>query len=100
MAKYPRFTKVCNELNKILDNRPESKIDFIDTINDIIYKKVFQKGGDLYFNRQIWIECNCNEDCCRRLIHTTKVMFKPTLDPVEHPGITMCYKPEYEDSRI
>ena len=89
-----KFQKVCDELNKILENRPEDRKEFIDKIDDIIYKKVFNKGGNLYFDRELFIDSNFDTEECRKMIHRTDVMFRDTKDPVEHPGITFCYKSE------
>ena len=86
------FKHTCNKLNKILDNRPESKSEFSYKINEIIYNEVFQRGGDLYWDRELFIDCGCNDELCRKMIHTDKVMFVPSDDPIEHPGITMCLK--------
>ena len=85
------FKRTCNKLNKILENRPENREEFIDKINEIIYNEVFQCGGALYWNRELFIDCNCDTDKCREMIHRKDVMFEPTYDPVEHPGITLCY---------
>jgi hypothetical protein len=87
-----KFQRTCNKLNKILDNRPENQKEFIDIINDIIEKEVFNKGGNLYWGRELFIDSNFDTEECRKKIHRNDVMFKDTRDPVEHPGITLCYK--------
>lgn len=89
------FKRTCNKLNKILNNRPDSQREFINTINEIIYNEVFQCGGGLYWNRELFIDCNADDELCRKMIHTNKVMFVPADDPFEHPGITLAYKPEF-----
>lgn len=89
------FKRTCNKLNKILENRPENQKEFIDKINEIIYNEVFLCGGDLYWNRELFIDCGTDDELCRKMIHTNKVMFVPAVDPVEHPGITLTYKPEF-----
>ena len=89
-----KFQRVCNKLNKILDNRLENREEFIDMINDIINKEVFEKGGDLYWSRELFIDSNFDTEKCREMIHRNDVMFRDTKDPVEHPGITLCYKNE------
>lgn len=88
-----KFQKACNELNKVLSNRTEN---FVSIINDIIYKKVFQKGGNLYWGRELFIDCNADDELCREMLktHPDDVMFVPTFDSDEHPGITFCYKSE------
>lgn len=93
------FKRTCNKLNKILDNRPESQSEFIDTINEIIYNEVFQSGGSIYWSRELFIDCGGDDVLCRKMIHTNKVMFIPSDDPTEHPGITMTYKPEFRKTK-
>ncbi len=89
------FKRTCNKLNKILDNRPENKSEFIDTINEIIDKEVFECNGGLYWNQELFIDCRADDVLCQKMIHTNKVMFVPSDDPAEHPGITLTYKPEF-----
>ena len=48
----------------------------------------------IYWNRELFIDCGTDE-LCRKMIHTNKVMFVPSDDSVEHPGITLTYKPEF-----
>ena len=88
------FESTCNKLNKILENRPEKQDEFIAKINEIIDKEVFGCNGGLYWKRELFIDCGSDE-LCRKMIHTNKVMFVPSDDPVEHPGITLSYKPEF-----
>lgn len=88
------FENTCSKLNKILENRPENREEFIDKINEIIYNEVFQCGGSLYWSRELFIKCAANDELCRKEIHTNKVMFVPGDDPIEHPGITLTYKPK------
>ena len=92
-----KFQKACDTLNNILQNKPNN---FIDLINDIIYNKVFRKGGELYWQRELYIDCNCDMDKCREKINADDVMFEPTFDTVEHPGITFGYKKYFEHDRI
>lgn len=89
------FASTCSKLNKILENRSENQEEFINTINEIIYNEVFQCGGCLYWNRELFIDCHTDDELCRKMIYTNKVMFIPTDDPIEHPGITLTYKPEF-----
>lgn len=89
-----KFQKVCNKLNNILENRPENREEFIAMINDIIFKQVFDKGGELYWSRELFIDCNCDSEKCRKMINRNDVMFRDTKDPIEHPGIALCYKSE------
>lgn len=94
LKMFKEYEKVCDRLNEILGDKPDN---FIEQVNDIIYKEVFQKGGDLYVNRQLYIENEFDIDKVKKLIktETDKVMFIPSDDPTEHPGITFIYKPEF-----
>ena len=87
-----KFQKVvCDELNKVL---ADNKEDYVLIINNIIDKKVFQNGGSLYWDRELFIDCGADDNKCRRMIRTNPddVMFRPTFDSIEHPGITLTYK--------
>lgn len=90
-----KFQKVCDELNKVLNDKPE---DYVLIINLIIDKKVFNRGGSLYWDRDLFIDCGTDDNKCRRLIRTNPddVMFRPTFDAIEHPGITFTYKSKNE----
>ena len=92
------FESTCSKLNKILENRPEKQDEFITKINEIIDNEVFRCNGELYWNRELFIDCGTDE-LCRKMIHTNKVMFVPSDDPVEHPGITLTYKPEFRKTK-
>ena len=94
------FKCTCNKLNKILETRPENQSEFLNTINDIIYKEVFECNGGLYWNRELFIDCGLDDKLCRKMIYTNKVMFVPSDDLIEHPGITMTYKPEFRKTEL
>ncbi len=93
---FKEYEKVCDRLNEILSDKPDN---FVDQVNDIIYREVLQKGGDLYIHRQLYIENGFDTEKAKKLIRTetSKVMFMPSspFDMVEHPGITFIYKPEF-----
>lgn len=89
------FKITCLKLNKILENRPERRDDFIKALNTIIHNEAFNCSGGLYWNRELFIYCRANTDLCRRMIYTYKVMFIPSDDQVEHSGITLIYKPGF-----
>ena len=95
MSKYPKFQKTCDKLNEILSDLPE---DYILKINLIIDKEVFYEGGGLYWDRELFIDCYGDDNLCKKLLrtHPEQVMFEPTFDPVEHPGITLKYKSDNE----
>lgn len=88
------YQKTCDKINKLLDEKKEG---FIDEVNKIMEKEVFQKGGEHYFDRELFIKCGCDDEKVRQLVRESNaVMFVPTEDPEEHPGIVLALKPLYE----
>ena len=49
--------ELCDKLNKLIFEKKEG---FIDEVNKIIYE-LYQKGGEMYWNREVWIDNNCDE---------------------------------------
>lgn len=83
-----KMQKYCDELNEIIKNNQE---DMVAKLNDVMYK-VFQDGGNLYWHRDVFIDCNGNDDRMKKLVTTTdKVHFEPSDDPTEHPGVVVHY---------
>jgi hypothetical protein len=85
------INKLCETLNNILEKREE---DFVDKLNYEL-ACMFEQGYNLYFNRQIYIDCGFNDDAMHDLvIKTNKCKFVPSDDPDEHPGVVVHYKNE------
>lgn len=85
--------RICNKLNKLIFEKEEG---FIDEVNKIIYD-LYQKGGAMYWNREVWIDNNCDDERCKDLVRNTdKVMFVPSDDEEEHPGVVIIYKNEFK----
>ena len=83
-----RFIKECKKLNKILFERKDG---FRDELNAVI-NKVYEKGGCLYWDREIYIDCNGDDEKMRALVTGgADVCFEPSDDPEEHPGVTVNY---------
>jgi hypothetical protein len=40
----------------------------VDELNEIMHKEVFQKGGDLYFDRELFISLECDDDKVRSFV--------------------------------
>ncbi len=81
--------QICNKLNKLISEKKES---FIDEVNKIIYE-LYQRGGEMYWDREVWIDNNFDDKKCKDLVrYTDKVMFFPSDDPGEHPGVVIRYK--------
>ena len=86
--------RICNKLNKLISEKKEG---FIDEVNKIIYE-LYQKGGEMFWNREVWIDNNCDDKKCRDLVrYTDKVMFVPSDDEEGHPGVVIKYKIFHKD---
>lgn len=80
---------ICRILNKAIF---EKKDGFEDVVN-LTLNKLYQNGGCVYWDRDLYIDYNVDEEKMRELIFKSKVVeFVPTEDPQEHPGITLRYK--------
>lgn len=81
--------KICEQLNKLID---EKKDGFIDEVNAII-AKLHEDGGDMYWDREIFIDCNGDDETMRDLVRkSNKVHFYPSDDYEEHKGVVVRYK--------
>lgn len=77
--------EICDRLNKLLAEKPEG---FIDEMNKLV------ENVDLYYDRDAYLEYDGNCEKIREAVtKTNKFMFRPSDDPEEHPGITICFKP-------
>ena len=90
--------KLCKKLNKLL---PVKSPDDVNKINAWIYKEYLEyhkkhdeyPKWDLYFDRELFINCGCDNDKVRSFsLHSGETMFYPSDDPDEHPGIVVRYK--------
>ena len=88
----------CNEMNKIIS---ENKGNRIDLLNEVM-EKVFAEGGELLWNRDVFISCNGNDKTMRDLVrYSDKVHFEPSDDPQEHPGVVVCFgNPQASDKTV
>ena len=84
---------LCDNLNKHLPCKNQEDVDALT--------KLLQDGIDndpdkhIYWSREIYIDAGMNENrCLNILIHSPNVMFVPSEDPVEHPGVVVRYKHE------
>lgn len=78
----------CNAMNQIIKDNKE---DRVDRLNAVMYK-VFQDGGNLYWNRDVFITCNGDDVKMRELARTSlEVHFEPSDDPQEHLGVVLHY---------
>ena len=83
--------RLCKKLNKII---AEKKEGFIDELNKLI-ADLYEQGGEMYWDRDIFINCNGDDERMRDLVRKTNlVQFEPSDDPDEHPGVVIRYKEE------
>jgi len=77
--------EICDKLNQLIEEKPEG---FKDEMNKLVERV------DMYFDREVYIECNGDYEKIREAVtKTDRFMFRPTEDPEEHPGITICFRP-------
>ena len=73
----------------------------MDNLNELIFEICDHEEGyviykEIYLDRQLYIDCNVDYDKLRDMVdNRDKVMFEPTDDPKEHPGVRITYKPNY-----
>lgn len=78
----------CKEMNRIISENKENRIDLLNEV----MAKVFAEGGELLWNRDVFISCNGNDKTMRDLVrYSDKVHFEPSDDPVEHLGVVVHY---------
>ena len=89
-GKYRKFVNLCGKINKILPCKSETDID---KLNAAIYKMYqIDENASVYYNRQLYIDCNCQKAKMREFLFTDKVHFEASEDVEEHPGIVLRYK--------
>ena len=75
----------CNAMNQIIKENKE------DSLNEVM-RKVFQDGGNLYWNRDVFITCNGDDEKMKELARTSlDVHFEPSDDPQDHLGVVLHY---------
>lgn len=85
----------CKRLNKLIDEKKEG---FLNKVNKIMCN-IYEDGGMLYWDREIYVNCGFDDERARNLVRKTDlVMFEPSDDPEEHPGVVVRYKNREENS--
>ena len=80
---------ICKKLNKLITDKEDG---FIDKVNELIYE-MHKNGGGLYWDRNVLISCNGDEDKMKELVRNSDLVeFVVTDDPEEHPGVKVKYK--------
>lgn len=60
------------------------------------HEEVYVIYKEIYFDRELYIDCNGDYDKLRDMAdNRDKVMFEPTDDTKEHPVVRITYKPNY-----
>ena len=77
--------ELCDKLNLLIQEKPEG---FKDEMNKLV------EGVNIYYDIKVAIEYNCEFEKTREdVTKTDRFMFRPSDDPEEHPGITICFRP-------
>lgn len=77
--------EICDKLNQLIEEKPEG---FKDEMNKLVEDVV------IYYDIDTYIAYNFNGEKIREAVtKTDNFMFRPTEDPEEHPGITICFRP-------
>lgn len=81
--------RFCNALNKHIPFKNE---DDKNIVINMIWE-MYQNGGALYWDRNIYIDCYYSNEAMRDLLSSSdKVRFEPSEDVSEHPGVVVRYK--------
>ena len=79
----------CDRLNTLITKKKDG---FIDEVNEIV-NEIYQLGGEMYWDRQIYIDSDFDDETMHDLVVSSdKVNFVPSDDMEEHPGIVVRYK--------
>lgn len=83
---------ICKKLNKLITDKEDG---FIDKVNELIYE-MYKNGGNLYWDRDVFISCNGDEDKMKELVRNSDlVKFVVNDDYEEHPGLKVKYKEDH-----
>ncbi len=96
LRQYQQMENLCNDLNRHLPCKSQSDVDII---TELLTEKIDSfPERHIYWSREIYIDAGLKEDqCLNILIHSDKVLFVPSEDPVEHQGVVVRYKHEKEN---
>lgn len=86
-----KTAEYCDKLNKLITEKKEGyEAEVANTLDEYL-----AGGGDLYWNRDIYIECGFDEEKMHNLLKVcTGIEFVLSDDPVEHQGIVVRYIPK------
>ena len=91
--------ELCNELNKHL---PCMNQEDVDALTRLLQEHIDSfPERHIYWSREIYIDAGFDKDKCTLImIHSDNVVFVPSEDPVEHPGVVVRYKHEIDQTQI
>ncbi len=89
---------LCRKLNAIIPIKCEEDKDKLNALIYDMYSQV--EGFNLYFNRELYIDCGLDDKKMKEFtLHSGRVHFEPSDDPMEHPGITVRYNDEKQPTK-
>ena len=90
-----KISELCAKLNAHLPCKTQKDIDGLTMMLKENIDEVPERH--IYWSREIFIDAGFkDEQCMNILIHSDNVIFVPSEDPTEHPGIVVRYKYEIE----
>lgn len=89
--EHDRLMKpLCRKLNAIIPIKCEEDKDKLNALINEMCSQV--QDFNLYFDRELYIDCGLNDKKMKEFtLHSGRVRFEPSDDPMEHPGIVVRY---------
>ena len=90
--EHDRIMKpLCRKLNAIIPVKCEEDKDKLNALIYDMYSQV--RYSNLYFDRELYIGCGLDDKKMKEFtLHSGRVHFEPSDDPIEHPGVVVRYK--------
>lgn len=90
--------ELCNELNKHLPCKSQEDVDALTRLLQEHIDSLPERH--IYWSREIYIDAGFDKDKCMLImIHSDNVVFMPSEEPVEHPGVVVRYKHEIDQTQ-
>ena len=87
------IAELCNKLNRHLPCQSQTDVDELTRLLQENIEAIPKRN--IYWSREIYIDAGFKDDkCLDILIHSNRVSFVPSEDPVKHPGVVVRYKHE------
>ena len=85
------LTAICKRLNQHVPVKQKEDVDALNEICGEAFNII--KDFGIYFDRDLYINCDCDSDKCRDLVRGGgEVEFCVTEDYTEHPGVCVRYR--------